>query len=226
MAATANSTKQTDDRVRSRKLRAGAPPEGNSSSSPISPRMPSARRKAQGARQGSRLCLAGGASGGAPRRCCIRHRARHQRQAGGGSSRGSPAVQRALDRRTRGLDASGVRQILAPQRSCAGHRLHAQALAGLYPVPARRPGLPQQQCRRARAQKNCPWQKSMAFCRIRPRWTAGGDDVKPDRHSKNERRRPTGVAGRRARALADHPVRKLDELLLWSWQPGQQSTAA
>src|SRR4051812_16074882 len=46
----------------------------------------------------------------------------------------------------------------------------------------RRPHLPVEQCRRARAARHRSWQKIMVVRRLRPRRAAGGGAVQPDRH--------------------------------------------
>ena len=89
------------------------------------------------------------------------------------------------------------RQAVARQRSRQGHGLHAQALAGLHPLPRRRPDLPVEQRRRTGAARHCPRQKVVAVRRFRPRRAARRSDVQPDRHRQNERHRPAGLAGRR-----------------------------
>ena len=89
------------------------------------------------------------------------------------------------------------RQALARQRSRQGDGLHAQALAGVHPVPRRRPDLPLEQCRRTSAARHCPRQKIMAVRGFRPRRPARRGDVQPDRHRQIERCRPASLAGRR-----------------------------
>ena len=97
----------------------------------------------------------------------------------------------------RTLDARAAAQAVARQRSRQGDGLHAQALAGLHPLPRRRPDLPLEQCGRASAARHCPRQKVMVVRGFRSRRAAGRSDVQPDRHRQNERRRSAGLAGRR-----------------------------
>ena len=61
----------------------------------------------------------------------------------------------AARRRSRKMDARRTRPAVAARRDRPGDRLYAHALAGLYPLPRRRPPLPQQQCRRARTTRDC-----------------------------------------------------------------------
>ena len=57
-------------------------------------------------------------------------------------------------RRSRKMDARRTRPAVAQIRTRPGDPLHADALAGVYPLPRRRPPLPQQQSRRARAARH------------------------------------------------------------------------
>jgi transposase len=82
---------------------------------------------------------------------------------------------------------SGARQVLTPQRRRTGDGLHAQALAGVHPVFARRADLPDQQCRRTGSQRGCSGQKSLVIRRFRSRRTKGRNDVQSHCHGKNER---------------------------------------
>ena len=69
---------------------------------------------------------------------------------------GAPAGEPAGRRRSRKMDARRTRPPVAPCRDRQGDRLHADALAGLHPLPRRRPHLPQQQRRRARITRSRP----------------------------------------------------------------------
>ena len=95
------------------------------------------------------------------------------------------------------LAARAAAQAVARQRSRQGDGLHAQALAGLHPLPRRRPDLPVEQRRRTSPARYCPRQKVVAVRRFRPRRPARRRDVQPDRHRQNERHRSAGLAGRR-----------------------------
>ena len=60
----------------------------------------------------------------------------------------------AARRRARRVDARRTRPAVASRRHRQGHRLHAQALAGLHPLSRRRPHLPVEQRRRARSARH------------------------------------------------------------------------
>ena len=109
----------------------------------------------------------------------------------------SAGAERAFGRRSGTLAARAAAQTVAWQRSRQGHGLHAEALAGVHPVPRRRPHLPVEQCRRACATRYRPGQKIVAVRGFRPRRTARRSDVQPDRHRQIEQCRPASLAGRR-----------------------------
>jgi hypothetical protein len=73
--------------------------------------------------------------------------------------------------------ARAAAQAVARQRSRQSHGLHAQALAGVYPLPRRRPHLPLEQRGRTGLARYCPRQKVMAVRRFRSRWTARCGDI-------------------------------------------------
>ena len=100
-------------------------------------------------------------------------------------------------RRSGKLASGAAAQALAWQRSGQGDGLHAQALAGVRPLPRRRSDLPVEQRRRASTTWHCPGQKIMVVRGLRRGWAAGRSDVQPDRHRQDERHRPAGLAGRR-----------------------------
>ena len=85
----------------------------------------------------------------------VRGRARHQRASGRRASRGPQAAERLDRRRTRGLAAGSAIPALAVFTCRRADRLHAEALAGLLPLPRRRAGLSQQQRGGAGAQGLC-----------------------------------------------------------------------
>src|SRR5215470_925183 len=95
------------------------------------------------------------------------------------------------------MAAGTAAQTVARQRSRQSHGLHAQALAGLYPLPRRWPHLPLEQCRRTGLARYCPRQKIMAVRRFRSRWAARRGDIQPDRHCQIEQCRRAGLVGRR-----------------------------
>ncbi len=161
---------------------------------------------------------AAGDRGGAPDRCDLRRRARHQRSAA--DQRLAVRQERivAAGRRARRLDACRARQALAPRRGRQGDGLHAQALGGLHPLPRRWPHLPDQQCRRAGTAWHRARPQGMAVRRLRSRRRAGGGDVFADRHRQTQRRRSARLARRRARPDQRPSSRRLDELLPWNWK--------
>ena len=89
--------------------------------------------------------------------------------------------QRAAGRRARSLDARRARQAVAPRRCRQGDRLHAHALAGLHPLPRRRPHLPHEQRRRTRAARHRPGPEIMAIRRLGARRRARRGHVHADR---------------------------------------------
>ena len=138
MAATTSCTRPTASRGRSSRRRAGRMPAGRSSS--LADIAANARRKAQGKTPAliSPLALE------AVRR--IDALFDIERAINGQSAerapRGAAGTERAAGRRSRTLAARGAAQAVARQRSRQGDGLHAQALAGLHPLPRRRPHLP------------------------------------------------------------------------------------
>jgi hypothetical protein len=68
----------------------------------------------------------------------------------------------------------------------------------------------------------------MALRQLRSRQTACRLHVRPHRHGQNERCGPTGLTCRYPRPLAEHPIHRIDELLLWdlatSFGPDQSSS--
>ena len=93
-----------------------------------------------------------------------------EREINGLSGRGAASPRAAKGarpgRRARRLDARRARQALAPRRRRQGDRLHAHALAGLHPLPRRRPHLPHEQRGRARAARSGLGQEVMAVRRL------------------------------------------------------------
>ena len=106
-------------------------------------------------------------------------------------------AERAAGRRSRALAARAPAKAVARQRSRQGDGLPAEALAGVHPVPRRRPHLPVEQRRRARAERYRSRQKIMVVRGFRPGWAAGCGNVQPDRHRQDERCRSASLAGRR-----------------------------
>ena len=153
-------------------------------------------RGRQATRQERAADLARGAGGGEADRRAVRHRARDQRQAHRAAPRRTPEAERAGAGRSQGLDAGRAQEAVAPFPRGQGDGLHAQALGPLRPLPRRRPHLPDQQRRRARAQRDCFGQKVVAVLRLRPRRRAGGGDVHPHRHRQAQQCRSAGLARR------------------------------
>jgi transposase len=117
---------------------------------------------------------------------------------------------------------------VARQRSRQGHGLHAQALAGLYPLPRRRPHLPLEKRRRTGIARYCPRQKS---------WLFAGSDRGGQRAAaiyslivtaKLNNVDPQAWLADVLARIADHPAHSIDQLLPWNWQPlpAPQSQAA
>ena len=90
-------------------------------------------------------------------RRAVRHRARDQRPVGCRSLGCAPGEKRPVGRRARRLDARRARQTLPSRCRRQGHRLHAHALAGLHPLPRRRPHLSHKQCRKSAPCAASPW---------------------------------------------------------------------
>jgi len=78
------------------------------------------------------------------------------------------------------------RSLIAPSRG--PHRMDTQ----------RRPHLPDQQCRRARAAWHSPRKKVLVVLRVRSRRRPCGGHILAHRHRQAERHRPAHLAGRRA----------------------------
>ena len=129
-ADTTSCTRPIASRGRSSRRPAGSMPAGRSSSWPMSPRMPAARRKAKRRRD-----LAAGAGGGPAHRRAVRDRALDQWPECRAAPSCPAGIQRAAGRRSGRLDARATRQAVARQRCRQGDGLHAQALAGLHPLP-------------------------------------------------------------------------------------------
>ena len=98
-----------------------------------------------------------------------------------------------------GLDARGAGPPAARLRSGQGHGLHARPLAVLRPLPRRRARVHDEQ----RGGKGAAWPgpgpQGVAVRRLESRRPAGGVLQQPDRDGEAERRRPSGLVGRRAR---------------------------
>jgi hypothetical protein len=86
-----------------------------------------------------------------------------------------------------------ARPPVAPYRNRQGDRLRADALAGLHPLPRRRPYLPQQQRGGAIIARHRPGPPVMAVRWVRPRRRASGGDLHADRHRQTQRHQPAGV---------------------------------
>ena len=95
------------------------------------------------------------------------------------------------------LDARRARQAVAPRRGRQGARLHADALAGLHPLPRRRQDLPDQQCRRKGAARPRSRQEIVAVRRIRARRRTRRRHVHAHSDREAQRRRPASLARRR-----------------------------
>jgi hypothetical protein len=80
--------------------------------------------------------------------------------------RRAPAAHSAADRRAGELDAGRARPAVPPCRGCQGLRLHADPLARLHRLPARRPDLPHQQRRRAGVAWHRPGTQGLAVRRL------------------------------------------------------------
>ena len=87
-----------------------------------------------------------------------------------------------------------------PFRRREGAMARFRDINGLCPVPRGRPGLPDQQCRRAGPAWYRARQEGLAVRRLRPWRSQSRVHVHPDRHGENERRRSSGLARRRARS--------------------------
>jgi hypothetical protein len=110
---------------------------------------------------------AAGGRGGAAHRRHLRHRTQDQRPAGQRPAGGAAERNQAARRRPRKMDARRTRPAVTPRRDRPGDRLHADALAGLYPLSRRRPHLPQQQRRRTRIARHCLGSSGLAIRRLR-----------------------------------------------------------
>ena len=113
------------------------------------------QRPAQGARQIGERALAAGPGGGPAHRRAVRYRAQGQRRERRTAATGAAGTECAAGCRSRTLAARRAAQAVARQRPRQGDGLHAEALAGLYPLPRRRPDLPLEQRGRARGTGNC-----------------------------------------------------------------------
>ena len=97
-------------------------------------------------------------------------------------------------RSTTGLDlGTAIRTVLYPLGLA-----NKAALAGGV-RPDRRPDLPQQQRRRARAARSCARSQGLAVRWLRSRWPARRLPVQPDRDGEAQRHRSASLAGRCAR---------------------------
>ena len=144
--------------------------------------------------------------GGAPDRCDLRRRARHQRPARRPS--GTPC-DRTRSRRSSATLETWMR---GERGKLSRHADVAKAMdymlkrwEAFTPLPRRRPDLPDQQRRRARAARHRPRAKVMAVRGLRSRRRAGRGDVLADRHRQAQRRRSARLARRRARAHRRSP---------------------
>ena len=91
-----------------------------------------------------------------------------------------------------------ARQAGPRQRRRPSHRLPAEALDGVRPVPGRWADLRQQQRRGTGSAGYRPWAQVMAVLRLGPGRAARRGDVQPDRHGQDEQRRSASLARRRA----------------------------
>ena len=114
--------------------------------------------------------------------------------------RGSTRRKPASGRRSHDLHARAGGEIVARARPRQGDPVHAQALAGFHAVPRRRTRVHVQQRRRAWAARRRAWAEIVVILRIRPRRPTRRRHVQPHRHCQDERRRPAGLARRRAQA--------------------------
>ena len=153
----------------------------------------------------------------------VRHRTHDQRPPGGRTARRPPRPERAPCRRSAGLDARPARQAVAPRPRGQGARLHAHALAGVYPLPGRRPDLPDQQRRRASPARHRPRPEGMVVLRVRPRRPARGGHVQPDRTCKLNDVDPQAWLADVLARIAEHPTQQIDDLLPWNWRPAPPS---
>jgi len=147
MAVTPSCTRPTASRVDWSRRRAGSMPAGRFSSWPMSLPMPAARRRAKPPARSRRWHWRRFAAS-TP---CSTLNARSTARAPGGSA----GTERAPGRRSGTMAARAAAQTVARQRSRQGHGLHGQALAGLYPLPRRRPHLPLEQRRRTGLARYC-----------------------------------------------------------------------
>ena len=189
--------------------RAGADPRG---------RLLGARPQ-EAVRAGRGLEGADRGRGGAADRRAVRDRARDQRQAGRGAPGDPEGAGRAAGRRARGVAARPARAGLAQVGDRQGDRLRAQPVEGAHPVPGGWPDLPEQQRRRARAARRGRRSAELDLRRLGPRRRAGGGDLHPDRDRKLNGVDPQAWLADVLARLPDHPAKRIDELLPWSWSP-------
>ena len=169
---------------------------------------------------------AAGGRGGPAHRGDLRHRAQDQwpigRRPAGGAAEGNQAARR----RSRKIDARRTRPAVAPRRDRPGDRLYADPLAGLHPLPRRRPHLPQQQRRRTRITWNCLRAPRLAVRGLRSRRRTRRGDIHADRDGQANDIDPQAWLADVLRRIADHPASRLAELLPWNWRAGPATLAA
>jgi transposase len=129
----------------------------------------------------------------------------------------APAAHCAVDQRTRSLDAGRACPAVPPCRRRQGLRLHADPLARLHRLPARRPDLPHQQRRRTSLARYRARPQGVAVRRFGPRRRACRRHLQPNRHRQAYIDPQAWLADVLAR-IADHPIRRLDKLLPWNWR--------
>jgi hypothetical protein len=132
-----------------------------------------------------------------------------QTSAGIASRPRSSSTERLNTRRSCSPSQRRVTSILAAtasQCSTKSGTSPAQALAAVCPIHRRWQGLPHEQRGRTCASRLCAGPKVLALRRLRARRRPSSDLGHVDYDGKAQRRRSTGLAGRRARAHRRHPA--------------------
>jgi hypothetical protein len=129
-------------------------------------------------------------------------------------------TERTLGRRSGEVDARAAAQAVARQRCRQGDGLHAQALACLHPVSRRRG--------RICLSNNAAERALRGIALGRKSWLFAGSDCGGQRAAamftlivtaKMNNVDPQAWLADVLARIAEHPARKLDELLLWNWRP-------
>jgi hypothetical protein len=181
------------------------------------------RHRSRGVRERRQGTSAAGRRSGPADRCRLRPRARDQRSAGRTAARLPTRAPGTLGGSARGLKAR--RAALASCRGRQGDGRPAQALAGVHPLSRGWPDRPQQQGRQARPAWCGPWAPRLAVPWLGS-WRAAAAMCTLIGKAKRNDIDPQAWLVDILERMAGHPVRHLQELLPWHWQPSATTTAS